>query len=91
MAGRSIAELGSRFHATLAAAAAEVVVSLSRAHGLKTAVLTGGCFQNALLSKLCQQRLTQSGLRVLRPARFPPHDGGISLGQAAVAAARMTD
>ena len=90
-AGRPVAEVGSRFHATLAAAVAEVVGLLSREHGLRTAVLTGGCFQNALLGARCQRLLEQRGLRVLRPVSFPPGDGGISLGQIAVAAARLTE
>lgn len=88
---RPIAEIGSRFHATLAAAVAQVVGALSREHGLRTVVLTGGCFQNALLSAQCKSLLEHSGLCVLRPTRFPPGDGGISLGQIAVAAARMPE
>ena len=50
-------------------------------------VLTGGCFQNRLLTELAIQRLTAAGYRVYRHQRIPPNDGGIALGQI-VAAAR---
>jgi len=49
-------------------------------------VLTGGCFQNRLLAELCERRLAGGGFQVFRPARFPANDGGLSLGQAWVAA-----
>jgi hydrogenase maturation factor HypF (carbamoyltransferase family) len=54
-------------------------------------VLTGGCFQNARLAAACERGLGARGLTVLRPSRFPPNDGGLSLGQAAVAAARTME
>ena len=52
-------------------------------------VLSGGVFQNALLLERTSAALS-AGLRVLVPERLPPNDGGISYGQAAVAAARIT-
>jgi hydrogenase maturation protein HypF len=88
---RSTAEIGARFHATLAAAAVEAAAAIARARGIEAVVLTGGCFQNDRLAAACEARLAALGLDVLRPARFPPNDGGVSLGQAAVAAARMED
>ena len=48
-------------------------------------VLSGGCFQNALLTARVQEKLAGAGFRVHRHHAFPPNDGGISLGQAAVA------
>ena len=50
-------------------------------------VLSGGVFQNRRLLERTATRLAEAGLRVLVPARLPPNDGGISFGQAAVAAA----
>ncbi len=50
-------------------------------------MLSGGVFQNRLLLERTVERLTATGLRVLIPERLPPNDGGISYGQAAVAAA----
>lgn len=54
-------------------------------------VLTGGCFQNGLLLSLSRQQLERSGLTVYSHQLVPPNDGGLSLGQAVVAAASMTD
>ena len=50
-------------------------------------MLSGGVFQNRLLVERTVARLREAGLRVLLPTRLPPNDGGISYGQAAVAAA----
>jgi hydrogenase maturation protein HypF len=52
-------------------------------------VLSGGVFQNRLLLERTATQLSDAGLRVLVPERLPPNDGGISFGQAAVAAARL--
>jgi hydrogenase maturation protein HypF len=51
--------------------------------------LTGGCFQNRLLTERASQRLREAGFDVLLHRQVPPNDGGISLGQIAVAAARI--
>jgi hydrogenase maturation protein HypF len=88
---RAVAAISARFHVTLAAAATVVAVEVAREHGLRTVVLTGGCFQNDRLAAACEARLDALGIEVLRPEKFPPNDGGVSLGQAAVAAARMED
>ena len=50
-------------------------------------MLSGGVFQNRLLLETVAAGLERAGLRVLVPERLPPNDGGISFGQAAVAAA----
>jgi hydrogenase maturation protein HypF len=52
-------------------------------------VLSGGVFQNRLLLEATAALLERAGLRVLVPALLPPNDGGISFGQAAIAAARL--
>ena len=56
--------------------------------GTELVVLSGGVFQNRLLLESVAAGLTSAGLRVLFPERLPMNDGGISYGQAAVAAAR---
>jgi hydrogenase maturation protein HypF len=52
-------------------------------------VLSGGVFQNRRLLESTLAALAGRGLRVLVPELLPPNDGGISYGQAAVAAARL--
>jgi hydrogenase maturation protein HypF len=80
-------QIAAGFHLGLAAAAADLAVGLAADHGLEYVALTGGVFQNILLTDLLAGRLRAAGLRVLLHDRVPPNDGSISLGQAAVAAA----
>lgn len=81
-AGRDAAFVAARFHASLA----ELALAWAQEAALLDVVLSGGCFQNARLTALVQERLSGAGFRVHRHRAFPPNDGCISLGQAAVAA-----
>jgi hydrogenase maturation protein HypF len=56
--------------------------------GMATVALTGGVFQNRLLTELLAERLSAQGFRVLLPLQVPPNDGGIALGQAVLAGLR---
>ena len=85
--GCSAAELAAAFHRALAEGAAALAEQLAAEHTLDTVALSGGVFQNVLLSELLSQRLHDRGLRVLAHRHLPPHDGSISVGQAAIAAA----
>jgi hydrogenase maturation protein HypF len=76
--------LAARFHAALAAAAAAV----ARAVGAGRVALTGGCFQNRRLTREVAARLAGTGCEILLHRRVPANDGGIALGQVAVARAR---
>ena len=58
-------------------------------HDIDTVVLTGGVFQNALLTEVVESGLIATGVRVLIHAVVPPNDGGISVGQAAIAGWRL--
>ena len=80
--GTDGASLARRFHASLA----DLALAFADSAGREDVILTGGCFQNRLLASLCTQKLSNRGFRVRRPALYPPNDGGISLGQAWVAA-----
>jgi len=82
--GRGIppAVIGARHHATLA----EMIASAAREAGEPAVVLTGGCFQNAVLTALASARLAEAGYRVIRHRRVPPNDGGLAVGQALAAA-----
>jgi hydrogenase maturation protein HypF len=88
-AGLSIPVVSCRFHRGLAAITAEACRRTAEARGLDLVVLSGGVFQNRLLLELTSERVQAHRLRVLVPERLPPNDGGISYGQAAVAAARL--
>jgi hydrogenase maturation protein HypF len=87
LAGRPRPEIAAAFHESVAAAAGD---ACAQAGGSGLVVLSGGCFQNLRLLAATTARLEASGFRVLSHRRVPPNDGGISFGQAAVAAARMS-
>ena len=86
--GTPTALVSARFHNSLAAATGRALATLAEREGTRTVVLSGGVFQNRLLVERCHERLTARGLNVLVPRVLPPNDGGISYGQAAVAASR---
>jgi hydrogenase maturation protein HypF len=81
--GTPLARVAARFHNALAQATAVACADRS-----DTVVLSGGVFQNRRLLESTAERLTATGVRVLIPERLPPNDGGVSYGQAAIAAAR---
>jgi hydrogenase maturation protein HypF len=87
-AGTPAGVIAARFHDTIADATADAVTAAAGAYGLGTAVLSGGVFLNRRLLAATVAALQRAGLRVLVPERLPPGDGGISYGQAAVAAAQ---
>ncbi|GAA4209826.1 carbamoyltransferase HypF [Streptosporangium oxazolinicum] len=89
-AGAVPARVAARFHNGLAVAAARVCARLRDDTGLGTVALSGGVFQNRLLLDGLTTALRLRGLRVLTHRAVPPNDGGVSFGQAAVAAARDT-
>ncbi len=80
--------IAARFHNGVAELIENGCVLLRERHGLATVALSGGVFQNLLLLNQAVARLQARGFRVLAHSRVPCNDGGISLGQAAVAAAR---
>jgi hydrogenase maturation protein HypF len=79
--------VSARFHNAVAAATAAACARVAEERELDTGVLSGGVFQNRLLLERTAAALDRAGLRVLVPRLLPPNDGGISYGQAAVAAA----
>jgi hydrogenase maturation protein HypF len=86
--GVPIETVSSRFHNGLATAVADMCDRLREDTAVSTVALSGGVFQNTLLLTALTTRLAARGFTVLTHHRVPTNDGGISLGQAAVAAAR---
>jgi hydrogenase maturation protein HypF len=80
--------IAARFHHGVAALIEDGCLRLRTAHGLGTVALSGGVFQNMLLLRATAARLEAHDFTVLVHSRVPCNDGGISLGQAVVAAAR---
>ena len=89
VAGISPPVIAARFHN---AVAASIVAACSKtrdfASNVATVALSGGVFQNVLLTERVVTGLQQDGFRVLLHSRVPTNDGGISFGQAVVAGAR---
>lgn len=84
--GHPRADIALRFHRYMAAAFASAARTCFHDNGAKAVVLSGGCFQNALLHRLTLEEL--NGLPVLTHRTTPANDGGLALGQAVIAAAR---
>jgi hydrogenase maturation protein HypF len=81
--GAATAEMAARFHEGLA----NGILAVARAAGVPQVALSGGCFQNRRLLESTAARLTGAGFTVLLHRHVPPGDGGVALGQVAVAAA----
>jgi hydrogenase maturation protein HypF len=75
------AERAYRFHASLALALVDQAERLREEAGCHEVGLTGGVFQNRLLTELALAMLEQAGFRVHLPARVPVNDAGVSFGQ----------
>jgi len=86
-AGRRPAEIAAAFHEGVAAA---FVTACEAAAEPGPVVLSGGAFQNIRLARSMRARLEAGGFEVLEHRHVPPNDGGISYGQAAVAARRTS-
>jgi hydrogenase maturation protein HypF len=83
------ARIARRFHTTMVELIADVCGRIRTVSGLGCVVLSGGVFMNALLADETQRRLIDLGFRVYRHRIVPPNDGGLSLGQLAIAARRI--
>ncbi|MFF4550110.1 carbamoyltransferase HypF [Streptomyces sp. NPDC001435] len=87
--GEPVARLAAAFHLTLAVVTADLAARAVTDGAPRTVCLGGGCFVNRRLLTEVKRRLQAQGLRVLVGGQVPVGDGGISYGQAAVAAARL--
>jgi hydrogenase maturation protein HypF len=81
--GQPAVRIARRFHLGLAAGLADLAGHLATGQRVRHVGLTGGCLNNRTLALLLARRLEKRGLLPLLHLSFPPHDGNISLGQAA--------
>ena len=88
--GISTAQIAGNFHWTIVEMLAEMCVQARQHTGLQTVALSGGVFQNRLLLEQLITVLKQSAFQVYTNRRVPPNDGGLALGQLAIAAALVS-
>ncbi len=84
--GVDIERIAYDFHAIMAQNISEAVNYIRRSTRIHTVALSGGVFQNTLLTSITRRLCTESGLKVLKHSLIPPNDGGICVGQAYYAA-----
>ena len=89
MAGVPIQKISARFHNGLAESIRETVKKISVETGIRSVVLSGGVWQNITLLRRTLSLLQNDGFNVYIHREVPTNDGGLSLGQAAIAAVRM--
>ena len=89
LAGVPAAVIAARFHNSLVRLLADACGLIREQTGLNLVALSGGVMQNALLFTRLKRTLAERGFEVLTHTLTPPNDGCISLGQVAVAAARL--
>jgi hydrogenase maturation protein HypF len=89
--GVSVAKISTKFHRTLIALFTEVCAAVRQNAELNRVVLSGGCFQNAILLSGLIRELESRKFEVFSHRQAPCNDGGIALGQALVAAAVSSD
>ncbi|WDE01838.1 carbamoyltransferase HypF [Thalassomonas actiniarum] len=87
--GESVSVIATRFHAGLIAGIVCVVDRLKQVYKFNQVALSGGCLQNAILFQGVEKALQERNITCLTHARVPANDGGIALGQGAIAAARL--
>ncbi len=89
MGGAGAAEVSARFHLGVVDLIANIARGLRGERGINRVALSGGVFQNMFLLERVHNLLASENFEVLTHRRVPANDGGISLGQAAVANARI--
>jgi hydrogenase maturation protein HypF len=89
IAGAAVGEISARFHFTMARVIAASCDRLRASHGLARVCLSGGTFQNLRLLGHAATLLREGGFEVFIHHRAPANDGGIALGQAVIASARL--
>lgn len=86
--GKPVGEISTRFHRTLIGLFTDLCVIIGQERELDRVVLSGGVFQNSILLTGLIAALEEKNFNVFSHRQVPTNDGGISLGQAVVAAAK---
>ena len=87
--GQSVVKIAASFHQTLIDAFAVMANEMRKKTELTRVVLSGGCFQNKILLEGTIDKLENAGFDVYCHRQVPANDGGVSLGQAVVAASMI--
>jgi len=85
IANTPAAMIARRFHSTVVDMIANICWRIHQKYQLQKVIFSGGVFMNALLTKEADARLSENGFSVFHHRRVPANDGGLSLGQLAVA------
>ncbi len=86
--GKRPGNIAARFHQAIVSVILETVTRISHETGIREVVLSGGTFQNRIILEQTEQRLVSEGFHVYSHSHIPSNDGGIALGQLAIAAKR---
>jgi len=89
MAGVHISKISARFHNGLAESVREICMKIKSETGINEVSLSGGVWQNITLLRRTLSLLENNGFRVYIHREVPTNDGGLSLGQAVIAATKM--
>lgn len=87
--GKDPSYIAARFHQTLASVITTTLLLMREASGINEVALSGGAFQNSLLLSLSMDSLAREGFMVYINEQVPSNDGGVALGQAAIAWERI--
>jgi hydrogenase maturation protein HypF len=88
--GTLVPVISAKFHNAVSAAIVEVCLRLRKSDRLNRVCLSGGTFQNVFLSGRTVAVLRRYGFEIFLHSQVPPNDGGLSLGQAVLAAEQVT-
>jgi hydrogenase maturation protein HypF len=83
--GRPVGAIAAGFHAAVASLIADLADRWRAETAIQQVALSGGVFQNVLVTRLAQAELVSRGFSVLTHRLVPPNDGGLALGQAVIA------
>jgi len=87
--GVETGKISARFHNGLALVVKDICIAMRNSSSINQVVLSGGVWQNLVLLQQTTKLLDETGFEVLCHAAVPPNDGGLALGQVAIATHRI--